>query len=149
VPDIFTRFKTNSGFLTHFNGSPPVPNFKEIYRAREAPICAEGQTDMKKLTGVFRDYANVPNKNQYGIICMTKWLCEFMCINILIGEAANSFMLKDYTINKSRILYQVIKFSLNQRTPGVYEIGVIFWVWSSITSADNSRATVRIIIKRC
>ena len=66
-----------------------------------------------------------------------------------MGEATKSFMLKDYTINKSRITYQVIKFSLNLRTPGVHEIGVILWVWSYITSADYRTATFRITITRC
>lgn len=44
----------------------------ERERERRADTCGRTERHEKKRTGAFRDYANAPNKNQYGILCIKK-----------------------------------------------------------------------------
>lgn len=49
-------------FLDRFSCTYPTPNFTDIRSIGAAPIHANKRTDMTKVIGAFRDYANSPNK---------------------------------------------------------------------------------------
>jgi hypothetical protein len=58
MPDIFVRLEPNLEFLDGFSHKYPLPDFKEIRAVVAALIHTDRRTDMKRLKGTFRDYAN-------------------------------------------------------------------------------------------